>query len=120
MALSDDLRSPGTIGLLVVVVLGAALLLYSEFEPEPPLPEIDFSTFVLSLSTTAFYQLGLVPDPVSGEKVQPNRVIAKQTIDTLKMLQRKTRGNLDDEEAKLLESLLYELRLRYVALAEPE
>jgi len=87
---------------------------------ESGLLEIDFSTFVLSLSTTAFYQLGLVPDPETGEKIEPDRVIAKQTIDTLQMLQHKTRGNLDDEEAKLLESLLYELRLRYVALGESE
>jgi len=87
---------------------------------ERELADIDFSTFVLSLSTTAFYQMGLVPDPETGEKVEPNRVIAKQTIDTLKMLQRKTRGNLDDEEAKLLESLLYELRVRFVALGESE
>ena len=85
---------------------------------ESGLLEIDFSTFVLSLSTTGFYQLGLVPDPETGEKIEPDRVIAKQTIDTLQMLQQKTRGNLDDEEAKLLESLLYELRLRYVALGE--
>ena len=87
---------------------------------ERPLPEIDFSTFVLSLSTTAFYQMGLVPDPETGAKIEPDRVIAKQTIETLQMLQRKTRDNLDEEEANLLESLLYELRLRYVALGESE
>ena len=40
--------------------------------------------------------------------------LARQTIDTLEMLEAKTRGNLDSEEAKLLESLLYELRMRYV------
>ena len=87
---------------------------------ENALLEIDFSTFVLSLSTTGFYQMGLVPSPESGERIEPDRAIAKQTIDTLEMLQQKTRGNLDDEEAKLLESLLYELRLRYVALGETE
>jgi hypothetical protein len=84
------------------------------------LPEIDFSTFVLSLSTSAFFQMGLMPDPQTGEMAEPDRVIAKQTIDTMLMLQRKTRGNLDAEEAKLIESLLYELRLRYVALGDAD
>ena len=55
---------------------------------------IDFSTFVLSLSTTALYQMGRVPDPETGATIEPNRVIAEQTIDTLKMLREKTRGKL--------------------------
>lgn len=78
------------------------------------LPAIDFSTFVLSLSTTALYQLGLVADPTSGEKGAPDPLLARQTIDTLEMLRSKTRGNLDEEETKLLDSLLYELRMRLV------
>jgi len=77
-------------------------------------PPIDFSTFLLSLSTTALYQLGLVPDPESGRPTEPNPVLAQQTIDTLEMLRVKTRGNLEPEEAKLFDSLLYELRMRYV------
>jgi hypothetical protein len=79
-----------------------------------PLPAIDFSTFLLSLSTTGLFQLGLVPDPETGETIEPDREGARQTIDTLEMLRDKTRGNLGDEETKLLDSLLYELRLRYV------
>lgn len=75
---------------------------------------IDFSTFVLSLSTTALYQMGRVPDPETGATIEPNRVIAEQTIDTLKMLREKTRGNLEPDEVKLLDSLLYELRLQFV------
>ncbi len=78
------------------------------------LPKIDFSTFVLSLSTSALYHLGLVPDPETGKPASPNRVLARQTIDTLEILQVKTRGNLAPEESHLLESLLYELRLRFV------
>lgn len=78
------------------------------------LGKIDFATFVLSLSTSALYQLGLVPG-TDGETVsRPNRVLARQTIDTLEMLAVKTRGNLEDEEKKLLESLLYELRMQFV------
>lgn len=81
------------------------------------LPALDFSTFVLSLSTTALCQMGLVPDPVSGATLDPDAVIARQTIDTLEMLREKTRGNLDDEERKLLDTLLYELRLKIVEIS---
>jgi hypothetical protein len=79
------------------------------------LPGIDFSTFALSLGTSALYHMGLVGDPESGERVaEPNLPLARQTIDTLAMLETKTRGNLDQEEARLLEGLLYELRMRFV------
>ncbi len=77
---------------------------------------IDFSTFVLSLGTSALYQLGEIGDSESGTEgpVEPNLPIARQTIDTLEMLQDKTRGNLTDTESKLLESILYELHMRFV------
>jgi hypothetical protein len=76
---------------------------------------IDFSTFVLSLGTSALYQLGQVADPESGTpRREPNRPLARQTIDTLEMLAEKTRGNLDSGEAKLLESILYELHMKFV------
>lgn len=80
------------------------------------MPEIDFSTFVLSLSTTALCQMGLVPDPTTRTTLEPDRAIAQQTIDTIEMLRRKTRGNLDDEERKLIDTLLYELRLKFVEI----
>jgi hypothetical protein len=77
---------------------------------------IDFSTFVLSLGTTALYQLGAVGDSESAAEgpVEPDLLIARQTIDTLEMLTEKTRGNLTDTESKLLESILYELHMRFV------
>jgi hypothetical protein len=77
---------------------------------------IDFSTFVLSLGTTALYQLGEIGESNSAAEgpVEPNLPIARQTIDTLEMLTEKTRGNLTDTESKLLESILYELRMRFV------
>ncbi|MEM9176202.1 MAG: DUF1844 domain-containing protein [Myxococcota bacterium] len=78
------------------------------------LPKVDFSTFVLSRGTTALYQLGAVPDPATGETVAPDPLVAQQTIDTLEMIRDKTRGNLDEEERKLIDSLLYELRMRFV------
>lgn len=81
---------------------------------EPKLSrEIDFTTFVISLGSSAFVHLGEVPHPES-QVPAPNLVLAKQTIDILGMLQAKTRGNLTPEEEKLLEHLLLDLRLRYV------
>ena len=82
------------------------------------LPKIDLSTFVLSLSTSALYQMGAVEGP-DGDKLEaPNRALAQQTIDTLEMLRDRTRGNLDEEEIKLFDSLLYELRMRFVSVSE--
>jgi hypothetical protein len=78
------------------------------------LPALDFSTFVLSLATSALTHLRLIPDPQGGELPEPNLPLARQVIDTLELLQEKTRGNLDEEERKLLESLLYEVRMRFV------
>jgi len=79
-----------------------------------PLPPIDFSTFVLSLSQAALLHLGELDDPESGGR-ETNFPMARQSIDLLTMLQERTRGNLTDEEHKLLENLLYDLRMKYVA-----
>lgn len=81
--------------------------------PSPPLPEIDFATFVISLSTSAMYHLGAIQDPESG-KAEVNLPLAKQTIDILGMLKQKTEGNCTPDETRLLDGLLYDLRLRYV------
>jgi hypothetical protein len=87
----------------------------SEREAAPELPRVDFSTFVLSLGTSALYHLGVVAHPETGRKLEPPEIaLARQTIDTLEMLERKTRGNLDEPERELVESLLYELRMRFV------
>ena len=83
-------------------------------EEPTALPEINFSTFVISLSSSALIHLGIAPDPMTGEQ-KKDLAIAKQTIDMLAMLQEKTRRNLTEEEAQLMESMLYDLRMRYVA-----
>jgi len=77
---------------------------------------IDFSTFVLSLGTTALYQLGEIKGPEGKEQehVEPNLPVAQQTIDALEMLTEKTRGNLTESESRLLESILYELHIKFV------
>lgn len=84
-----------------------------EQKSSAPLPEVTFSTFVLSLSSSALYNLGEIPDPVS-QKTETDLPMAKQIIDTIGMLQEKTRGNLESEEERLVKTLLYDLRLRYV------
>jgi hypothetical protein len=58
-------------------------------------------------------------DPVTGEKNQ-DLVLVKHTIDTLKLLEEKTKGNLNDEEQDILKHILYDLKMRYVAKAEPQ
>lgn len=78
-----------------------------------PFPEINFTSFIFSLSTTAMYHFGDFPDPVT-KKGDRNLPAAKQTIDILSILKAKTEGNLDEDEKQLLEKLLFELRMRYV------
>lgn len=77
------------------------------------LPDVDFSTFMLSLYSSALVQLGEIPDPATGKSTK-DLCIAKQTIDMIAMLEKKTSGNLDPEEEKLMKSLLHELRMTYV------
>ena len=81
---------------------------------EKDLPKIDFSTFVLSLATSALYHLGLSSDPSGESPPKPNLPLARQAIDTIEMLEKKTEGNLDEEEAKLIKSVLYELHMGFV------
>lgn len=78
------------------------------------MPKVDFSSLVLSLGTTALYQMGVVADPQTGEKGPLDAGAVSQTIETLEMLKEKTRGNLDEAERKLIDSLLYEVRMRFV------
>lgn len=82
-------------------------------DPHCQMPEVTFSTFVLSLGSSALVQLGEVPDPDTGATAS-NLLMAKHTIDVLTMLQQKTENNLDDDEKRLLDGLLYEVRMKYV------
>lgn len=81
--------------------------------PQSPLPEVNFSTFVVSLSTEVLFHLGEIPHPISGEK-QKDLILAKHAIDTLAMLMEKTQGNLTEEEKRLLEHMLYDLRMAFI------
>lgn len=86
-------------------------------ENDEQLPGTDFSTFVLSLSHSALVHLGDAPSP-DGAQRQPNLVLARQTIDLLEILSEKTKGNLTGEEERLLDHVLYELRMRYVEVSK--
>ena len=74
----------------------------------------DFKFFITTLTLQASIALGHLENPATG-KTQKDPVQAKFLIDTLAMLQEKTKGNLTKEETDLLENLLYELRVAYLA-----
>jgi hypothetical protein len=76
--------------------------------------QLDFSTFIMSLTSSAFYHLGDIADPETG-KTETNLPAVQQTIDMLIMLREKTQNNLTEEESKLLEQLVYELQMKFVA-----
>lgn len=78
--------------------------------------EMTFGSFLVGLSTQALMLLGDIPDPQTG-RPQQDLIGAQQLIDIIGMLELKTRGNLDREEAQLIEAVLYELRMKYVERA---
>ena len=98
-------------------------------EPEPAAPgaepggagsqssdePVSFSTFILGLSTQALLHLGDIESPVSGQ-VERDLGAARHVIDILGILQAKTKNNLEQAEDRLLEAVLYDLRMRYVEL----
>ena len=82
-------------------------------DPPMALGPIDFSTHVLSLASSAMIALGKMPAP-DGEQLPLDLEAARHLIDVLGMLEHKTRGNLDESEQKLLQSLIYDLRVAFV------
>jgi hypothetical protein len=81
------------------------------------LPPVDFGSFVISLAHAAMMHMGRLEDPQTG-KITPNLDLARHTIDTLAMLQKKTEGNLSKEESSLLVGGLTELRMLYVSICK--
>ena len=84
---------------------------------KPPLPEANFTSLIFSLSSSALYHFGEIPDPTTGEKKE-DLPIAKHAIDTIAMLKEKTQGNLTEEEQKFIESVLTDLKWRFVKAAK--
>jgi len=79
----------------------------------PPLPEINFTSLVFSLSSSALFHCGEIADPQTGER-NKDLPLAKHAIDTIAMLKEKTEGNLTEEEQKIMDNVLTDLRWRYV------
>lgn len=77
---------------------------------------LNFSTFILSLTTSALVCLGELPDPISKEKII-NLPLAQQTISIIEILKEKTTGNLTNDEENLIGTVLYDLRMKYVQSA---
>lgn len=81
------------------------------------MPEVTFAAFIMSLNTSALFHLGEIADPVTGEKTI-DRELARHTIDTLMLLEDKTKGNLTDEEEQMLTGILYDVKMRFVKSVE--
>ena len=77
------------------------------------LPEVTFTTLIMSLNSSALYHLGEIQDPETGQTGK-DLALAKHTIDTLQLLKDKTKGNLIDKEDELLGHVLADLQMRYV------
>ncbi len=85
----------------------------TESSAKRALPEVTFTNLIMSLNTSTLFHLGEISDPQTGG-TNKDLVLAKHSIDTLNVLQEKTKGNLNEEEDKLLQNILYELKLRFV------
>jgi len=90
---------------------------YSELAQGKELPAVDFLNLVVSMSHSALLHLGDAPDPSTGGR-EKNLPLARQTIDILAMLQDKTRGNLNGNEERVLSQAVYDLRMRFVEVAQ--
>ncbi len=77
------------------------------------MPEVNFEAFIVSLNTSALFHMGELADPDTGKK-QKDPVLARHAIDTLKLLEEKTKGNLTESEDTLLKSMIRDLQLRFV------
>lgn len=84
---------------------------------DPGISELNFSTFILSLSTSVLVNLGEFPDPITNQNTT-NLPVAQQTISIIEILQDKTRGNLTAEEERLIDMVLYDLRMKYIEAAK--
>jgi hypothetical protein len=87
---------------------------------DTPESGITFGDFVISLGHTAAVHFGDIADPHTGQRSEPNLAAAAYMIELIALLQEKTKGNLIEPEARLVDDLLYDLRLRYVQARQAE
>jgi hypothetical protein len=83
-------------------------------------PQVSFIAFVLSLASNAAVHFGDLPDPLTDQTRAPDLEAAAQLIDLLAMLEEKTRGNVSPEERRLLDQVIFELRMRYVEVKKAQ
>lgn len=95
----------------------AAERAYSAHAQTKELPAVDFLNLVVSMSHSALLHLGDAPDPVTGAR-DKDLPLARQAIDLLAMLQEKTHGNLTGDEERVLTQAIYDLRMRFVEVAQ--
>jgi len=86
----------------------------TESPAAPAVPEADFLSFVSTLAMQALSALGEMKQDASAPPPRIDLRQAQYLIDVIQMLSEKSRGNLTEEEANELNTLLYELRMRYV------
>ncbi len=88
-------------------------------EKKPRMPEPTLSNFVASLASSALVQLGILPDPRTGG-LKKDLEMARYTIDLLDMLKEKTQGNLTEEESRIIEEVVVELKLKFIEMSREE
>ncbi len=98
----------------------------AEEEAQPPsqgeqqdVPQLDFANYVASLGFQALVFMGEIPNPITNE-IQKNLPQSKFLIDTLSLLREKTKGNLTEQEDRLLNGSIYELQVKFVEVLQKE
>lgn len=79
--------------------------------------EASFLSIIFMFQAAALQALGEIPNPLTG-KAEKDLLQAKYSIDTLNLLKEKTKGNLEEGEVKVLDEVLYGLRMRFVEKAK--
>ncbi|MGD9818923.1 MAG: DUF1844 domain-containing protein [Desulfomonilaceae bacterium] len=88
-----------------------------EGEPKSTPAPVDFISFILGMAQTALFQLGLIQIQ-GGEQTRKDLIGARQTIDIIAMIEEKTRGNLTDDEKKVIKDTLFQLRMAFVEMSK--
>ena len=84
-----------------------------EAEQQAARASVNFNALVMSMASAALVAMGLAPHPHT-KKTEKNLDTARMNIDLLNMLKQKTQNNLTDEEQKFLDSVLHDVRLKYM------
>ena len=113
MAREDQVTSRGSTGTRSGVDPDSVSIMGLGCGDDPCPPPIDFNTFVASLSASAAFHLGLMPDPETNV-TNLNIPMARQTIDILQMIREKTLGNLNPDEQHHIDVILYDLKMRFL------